>query len=32
LWCQDGPKMAKVKNVQIQYTASKDEFTTFKRK
>jgi acylphosphatase len=32
LWCQDGPKMAEVKNVQIHYTAGKDEFTTFKRK
>jgi acylphosphatase len=32
LWCQDGPKLSKVENVQIQYTASKDEFTTFERK
>ena len=32
LWCQDGPKLAKVENVQIHYTASKDEFTTFERK
>ena len=32
LWCQEGPKMAKVENVQIHYTESKDEFTTFKRK
>ncbi len=32
LWCQDGPKLSEVENVQIQYTEATDEFTTFKRK
>jgi acylphosphatase len=32
LWCQDGPKLAEVENVQIHYTAAHDEFTTFERK
>ena len=32
LWCQDGPKLAEVENVQIQYTEATGEFTTFKRK
>lgn len=32
LWCQDGPRMSEVKNVQIHYTEPTGEFTTFKRK
>lgn len=32
LWCWQGPKLANVKNVQIQYTRPKEEFTTFERR
>jgi len=32
LWCQDGPRMAGVENVQIHYTKPTGEFTTFERK
>ncbi len=32
LWCQDGPRMAGVENVQIHYTTPTSEFTTFERK
>lgn len=32
LWCQQGPKLANVKNVQIQYTKPTEEFTTFERR
>ena len=32
LWCKDGPKLAEIENVQVRYTAPKDEFTTFERK
>jgi|TARA_Y100000310_G_scaffold297141_1_gene329941 acylphosphatase len=29
LWCKDGPKLSKVKNVQIRHMKPKEEFTTF---
>ncbi len=32
LWCWQGPKLANVKNVQIQYTRPQEEFTTFERR
>lgn len=32
LWCNQGPKLAAVKTVQIQYTKPQEEFTTFERR
>jgi acylphosphatase len=32
LWCHQGPKLASVKTVQIQYTKLQEEFTTFERR
>ncbi len=32
LWCHQGPKLANVKTVQIQYTKPQEEFTTFERR
>ncbi|RZD30426.1 MAG: acylphosphatase [uncultured DHVE6 group euryarchaeote] len=32
LWCWQGPKLANVENVQIQYTRLSKEFTTFERR
>jgi acylphosphatase len=32
LWCHQGPKLASVKTVQIQYTKPQEEFTTFERR